>query len=117
MFPMYFHAPSFDEALLIISFFSNTRKTRDKILCPCSAKDLLESWSCATIRKKAKKSWMAAPLFLFWAIWSERNRIVFDNERFSMTRLITSFISMFVSWASCFELGECSLVIILLCIL
>ena len=41
----------------------------------------------------------------FWAIWEERNIIVFDNERFSLTRLKTSFISMFVSWANCFELG------------
>ena len=44
-----------------------------------------EGWSCSTIRKKAKKLRMAAPLCLFWAIWRERNRIVFDDECFSMT--------------------------------
>ena len=59
---------------------------------------------------------MVAPLCMFWAIWWE-NRIVFDNVDFSFFRLKTSFISIFVYWANCLELGECSLVRILLCIL
>ena len=74
-----------------------------------------EGWSCSTIRKNAKKLWMATPLCLFWAIWRERNRIVFDDECFSMTRLKTSFIRMFDSWAICFDLRKCPLVRILLC--
>ena len=85
--------------------------------CPRSAKELLEGWSCSTIRKKTKNLWMAAPLYLFWAIWRERNRIVFDNVDFCFSRLKTSFISIFVYWANCLELGECSLARILLCIL
>ena len=40
------------------------------------------------------------------------NRIIFDDERFSMTRPKTFFISMFVSWTNCFEMGG-----VLLCIL
>ena len=85
--------------------------------CPCSAKELLEGWSCSTLRKKTKKLWIVAPFCLFWAIWRERNKIVFDNVDFSFFRLKTSFISMFVYWANCLELGECSLVRVLLCIL
>ena len=42
---------------------------------------------------------------------------MFIDESFSMTRLKTSFISMYASWANCFELGDCSLERILLCIL
>ena len=84
---------------------------------PRSAKELLEGWSCSTIRKKTKKLLMAAPLYLFWAIWRERNRIVFDNVDFSLSKLESSFISMFVYLANCLELGDCSLVRILLCIL
>ena len=79
--------------------------------CPRSAKEFLKGWSYPTIRK------MAAPLCLFWAIWRERNRIVFDNVDFSFSRLKTSFISRFVYWANCLELGKCSLVRILMCIL
>ena len=36
---------------------------------------------------------MAAPLYLFWAIWRERNRIVFDNVDFSLSILKSSFIA------------------------
>ena len=42
---------------------------------------------------------------------------MFNDDSFSMTRLKTSFIRMYASWASCFELGDCSLEKILLCIL
>ena len=42
---------------------------------------------------------------------------MFNDERFSMTRLKTSFISMYVSWVNCFGLGDCFLERILLCIL
>ena len=39
---------------------------------------------------------------------------MFDNVDFSFSRLKSSFISLFVYWANCLELGECSLVRILL---
>ena len=60
---------------------------------------------------------MAAFVYLIWAIWMGRNRIVFDNVPFSLPRLKTSFVSMLVSWAGFIELEECSFVRILLCIL
>ena len=40
--------------------------------CLLSAKELLEGWNYSTIRKKTKKLWMAAPLYLFWAIFGGR---------------------------------------------
>ena len=60
---------------------------------------------------------MAAPLSLFWAIWKERNIIVFEDEIFSLHRLKLSFISALISWAGKIVNEECSLVRILLCIL
>ena len=42
---------------------------------------------------------------------------MFIDERFSMTRLKTSFISMYVFWANCFRFGDCFLERFLLCIL
>ena len=59
---------------------------------------------------------MAAPLSLFWAIWKKRNRIVFEDEIFSLNRLKLSFISALISWAGKIVNEECSLVRIL-CIL
>ena len=32
------------------------------------------------MRKKRKKAWLAALICLFWTVWLERNRIVFDEE-------------------------------------
>ena len=43
----------------------------------------------------------------------ERNRIVFADMPFSLSRLKTSFVDMFVSLAGFIELKECSIVRIL----
>ena len=44
------------------------------------------------VRKKAKAIWRAVPLLLFWAIWKERNRIIFEDATFSSRRLKLSVI-------------------------
>ena len=49
--------------------------------------------------KKHRKVWRAIPLCLFWTVWKERNRIVFDNEVLSIQRLKNSFICNLFSWA------------------
>ena len=49
--------------------------------------------------KKHRKVWWAIPLCLFWTVWKERNRIVFDNEVLSIQRLKNSFICNLFSWA------------------
>ena len=46
---------------------------------PLSPKDLMLEWTNFPIRKRVRKLWRAAPLCLFWAVWKERNRIVFDG--------------------------------------
>ena len=86
-------------------------------VCPYSLKEVMSRWSCFPIKKKAKKVWMAAPLSLIWAIWRERNRIVFEDEVFSPNRMKLSFVSALISWAGLILNVECSLARILLCIL
>ena len=49
-------------------------------------------------RKKTRKLWLAAPLSLIWAIWKERNIIVFEDATFSYNRLKLSFITALNSW-------------------
>ena len=39
-------------------------------------------------------------LCLIWAIWKERNRVVFEDKAFSKTRLKSCFLFSFSSWAS-----------------
>ena len=60
------------------------------------AKNLLVGWSCFPIKNRARKIWKATPLCLFWAVWMERNRIVFDDVPFSLSRQKTSFVSLLV---------------------
>ena len=65
--------------------------------CPYSKQNLFLGWFVFPIRERAKKLWRAAPLCLNWAIWKERNYIVFDNMHFSFTRLKSYFVSMVTS--------------------
>ena len=51
------------------------------------------------VRKHVRKLWKAAPFSLLWAIWKERNKIVFEDATFSHGRLKLSFISSLTSWA------------------
>lgn len=46
---------------------------------PSSVKDILLSWHVSFTENQWKKVWRAAPLCLFWTIWKERNRKVFEN--------------------------------------
>ena len=68
---------------------------------PFSVRDTLLSWYVSFKDKNHRKVWRAAPLCLFWTIWKERNRIVFDNEALSTQRLKNSFVCNLLSWASC----------------
>ena len=77
---------------------------------PYSFKDLLSSWTGFPIRKRARKLWMAGPLSLIWAIWKERNEVVFEDAVFSLSRLKTSFVSALISWVGLIVNGERSFV-------
>ena len=84
--------------------------------CPFLLKHLFLSWSMLPSRKRIRKIWRSL-LCLIWAIWKERNHIVFDNVTFSFNRLKSSFVSMLTSWVGFIEVEENSLVRILLYIL
>ena len=85
--------------------------------CPFLAKDIILELATFSIRKKARKIWKATPPNLFWAIWKERNRIIFENKGFSSSRLKQSFNNSLSNWAGLIYAGDCSIVRILLCIL
>ena len=57
----------------------------------------LLSWQEARVGKNKKKGRRAAPLYLFWTVWRERNRVAFDNAVFLEYRLKSFFICNF--WA------------------
>ena len=65
---------------------------------PYSVRDTLCGWSGFNMGKKRIKVWKAAPSCIFWAVWKERNRIVFYNEELSIHRVKNSFVCNFWSW-------------------
>ena len=81
-------------------------------VCPLLVKDLMLGWLRLPLRKKDLKLWRAVPLYLIWAIWKERNRVVFEDDGFSRTRLKKNLSS----WASLIHDVEHSFVRDVLCI-
>ena len=45
------------------------------------------------------KLWMAVPLCLFWTIWRERNRVVFEDVLLSAQRMKNSLVCALWSWS------------------
>ena len=73
--------------------------TRISWACPYMVKDLFCTWSQLPIKKNDRKLWWAAPLSICWAIWKERNKIVFEDALFSSSRLKHSIINSLFFWA------------------
>ena len=85
--------------------------------CPFLVEDLLRSWARLLVRKNVRILWMTATLSLLWAIWKERNIIVFEDAFFLKNRLKLSFISSLFSWAGLISNVDHSIVSVILCIL
>ena len=67
---------------------------------PTSIRQTLLSWHGSFVGKRCKKALMAAPFSLFWTIWLERSRIVFDNKAILVHRMKTSFLCNLWSWTN-----------------
>ena len=74
-----------------------------KWVFPLTVRQALLAWQGARGGKKRKSLWVAAPLCLFWTVWNERNRTVFDNETPSAFRMKSSFLFTLWSWAKMFS--------------
>ena len=79
--------------------------TEVKWVFPRSVRQLLLAWQSASIGKKRKRVWMVAPLCLFWTLWMERNRVVFENEAPSNYRIKSFFLFTLWAWAKVYN-GE-----------
>ena len=73
---------------------------------PCTVRQLLLAWQSASIGKKRKRVWMAAPLCIFWTLWMERNRVVFENEVPSAHRMKSFFLFSLWSWAKMYSVDN-----------
>ena len=87
-------------------------------VCPFRVNDLMVGYQLFLVGRKQKiyGRWHSL-VFSGWAIWKERNRVVFDNDNFSLDRLKNSFITFLTSWAGLIYEGEYSIINLLMCIL
>ena len=67
---------------------------------PSPVQEKMAGWRRPFARKKAKKIWLAAPIFLFWCIWRERNRDVFDGGEPSTQKMKNVFVYTLWSWTT-----------------
>ena len=55
--------------------------------------------------KKRKKIWKSIPLYIFWTVWKERNRLAFRGGVLDIQKLKNSFVYNLWSWTRSY-IGE-----------
>ncbi|RVW95793.1 hypothetical protein CK203_025699 [Vitis vinifera] len=66
---------------------------------PNSVKEVLSSWKGSFVGRKRKEVWKSIPLFIFWTIWKERNRLAFKGGVLAYQKLKTSLVYIIWGWA------------------
>ena len=69
-------------------------------VCPYLVKELIMGWVQLPLKKKEAKLWRAALLCFLWAIWIERNKVVFEDMQFLFDRLKSFSLRSFCAWAT-----------------
>ena len=73
---------------------------------PLTVHQFLLTWQSANVRKKHKRVWMAASLCLFWTLWKERNRAIFENEAPSAYRMKSTFLFTLWLWTKLYSVDN-----------
>ena len=76
-----------------------------------TVKEVLLSWRGPFVGKKRKKIWKSIPLYIFWMLWNERNRLAFRGGVLAIQKLKNSFLCNLWRWARLYS-GESSLSLI-----
>ena len=83
-----------------LNYNIDSLQTVDLFLCdsstPVFSDGYVFRYSC---KEEEKKALVGSPLSIFWAIWKERDRAVFEDAPFSHIRLKHSIISSLLYWA------------------
>ena len=77
---------------------------------PETVKEVLLSWRSPFVGEKRKKIWKSIPLYIFWTLWKERNRLAFRGV-IDIQKLKNSFVCILWGWARMYS-GERSLSLI-----
>ena len=65
---------------------------------PSSIKETILGWHNSFVAKIRKNVWNAAPLCLFWTLWTERNRRAFEDTELADQAILQSFLYIFLDW-------------------
>ena len=75
-------------------------------------------WINPSTRKEEKNLWRMVAPCLLWAIWKERNMIVFEDVQFSLVRLKSFFfLRTLSSWTNVISNVDHTLISLLFCTL
>ncbi|RVX08739.1 putative ribonuclease H protein [Vitis vinifera] len=66
---------------------------------PNSVRNLLLEWKIKGLEKKRSVVWKMVPICLFWCIWGERNRRMFQEEEKSDMSLKNLFLRALLEWS------------------
>ena len=69
---------------------------------PNSVRNLLLEWKIKGLEKKRSVVWKMTPICLFWCIWGERNRRMFQEEEKSDMSLKNLFLRALLEWSQQF---------------
>ena len=69
---------------------------------PESVKEVVLNWKGSFVGKKREKIWRSIPLFIFWTVWKERNRLAFGGE-LAIQKVNNSFVCNLWGWAKLYS--------------
>ncbi|RVW72046.1 Transposon TX1 uncharacterized 149 kDa protein [Vitis vinifera] len=75
---------------------------------PKKVKEALFCWQGPFVGKKRKKIWKSIPLWIFWTVWKERNRLAFRGGSLAIQTLKNSFVCSLWNWAKLYRGEESS---------
>ena len=74
---------------------------------PETVKEVLLSWKGSFVGKKKKKIWRSIPLFIFWTVWKERNRLAFrGGGELTIQKIKNSFVCNVWGWTKLYSGAE-----------
>ena len=68
--------------------------------------EIFLSWNGSFVSKHHKKAWMAAPMCIFWTLWREINRLVFEDVNVSVNRMKSTFLCNLWSWVNLYSVEK-----------
>ena len=73
---------------------------------PETIKEVIISWKDSFVGKKRKRIWRSIPLFIFWTVWKERNRLAFRGGELAIQKIKYSFVYNMWGWAKLYNGAE-----------